>query len=246
MPGALTSLFDENAETYDAVNTAISLGLDGRWRRWAARQAVSKPGARVLDAFAGSGAVGLIASELGADVTLADASPGMLSVAERKARRHAAQIRVVRADLTEYPLPFEARSFDSITVVFGVRYLDDPVDVLHNLAACLVPGGRMIIVEFVEPPRTLVSALPSAYFFHGIPRIAPHLGGRGRLHDTLVETTHALGTADELIAIVRRAGLTIAARKTMGFGMVAGLVCVRSGQVVQPDSLRSSRGSSAS
>ncbi|MHB9004792.1 MAG: class I SAM-dependent methyltransferase [Coriobacteriia bacterium] len=224
MQAELTTMFDENAETYDSVNAVISLGLDARWRKWAARQAVWRPGARVLDAFAGSGAVGIAAGELGAIVTLADASPRMLAVSRRKARSKGLDLKAVEVDLSEPGLPFASRSFDTVTVVFGIRYLDDSVRTLKDLAGLLVPGGRMVIVEFVEPRRTLISALPAAYFFHGIPRIAPLLGGRGGLHVKLAETTHALGTAHDLGAVIARAGLGIVEARMMGFGLVAGLV----------------------
>ena len=39
-PARVAGLFDRNAATYDRVNTIITFGLDGRWRRWAARQAL--------------------------------------------------------------------------------------------------------------------------------------------------------------------------------------------------------------
>ncbi|PKQ29367.1 MAG: hypothetical protein CVT60_05750 [Actinobacteria bacterium HGW-Actinobacteria-10] len=225
MPAELTALFDENAETYDSVNRAISLGLDAHWRAWAAREAVRKPGARVLDAFAGSGAVGIAAGELGGTVTLADSSTGMLAVARRKARSRGVALKIAQTDLTARSLPFEPRSFDAVTVAFGLRYLEDPATVLRKLAGLLVTDGRLVVVEFVEPRSTLRSALPAAYFFHGIPRIAPLLGGRGDLHERLVETTRALGTWHDLTAIVARSGLAIVGSRSMGFGIVAGLVC---------------------
>lgn len=221
----LERAFDENARSYDRVNRILSFGLDARWRRWAARESVWRDGARVLDAFAGTGMVGLEASAIGARVTLTDASPGMLEVAERRAHKRELDIDVVRADLSSPDLPFAPAVFDTVTVVFGVRYLGEPAKVLRRLGGLLVPGGRLVIVEFVVPRPSLVSAFASTYFFHVIPKIAPLLGGRSRLHDTLAETTRALGTAQALVTIVEEAGLEVMARRSMGFGMVAGIVC---------------------
>ena len=225
MDQALERVFDENAQTYDRVNSIISLGLDARWRRWAARQAVWKPGARVLDAFAGTGLVGLESAKLGATVMLADASPGMLEVAEQRVHESGFDARVLLTDLTATTLPLAAASFDAITIVFGVRYLAEPETVLRRLAEILAPNGKLVVVEFVVPKPSLVSAAASVYFFDVIPRIAPLIGGRSHLHDALAETTRALGTAENLAAIVGRVGFRVETFARMGFGLVAGMVC---------------------
>lgn len=221
----LEAVFDENAVSYDRVNRVISLGMDRRWRRWAARQAVWKSGTVLLDAFAGTGLVGLEAKRLGASVTLVDDSGRMLAVARHYAHERGLEVEISQADLTAQQLPFSPASFDAVTVVFGVRYLADPAAVLRGLAQLLTPGGRIVIVEFVVPEPRLISSAASWYFFRVIPRIAPLLGGRAHLHDTLAETTRALGAVENLVAIAEQAGLQVTEQKLMGFGMVAGLVC---------------------
>jgi demethylmenaquinone methyltransferase/2-methoxy-6-polyprenyl-1,4-benzoquinol methylase len=225
----LRELFDDNAETYDRVNTAISLGLDARWRNWAARRAVAHPGARVLDAFAGTGLTGIRAAELGADVTLADFSPVMLAVAARHAEARRVRLRCVAADLAsveglaELPAPF-----DAIVLVFGVRYLEAPAEVLARLSRLLVVGGRLVLVEFAEPSGAgWLSRLASVYFFRVLPRLATALAGRGELYEQLIATTRAIRSAGQLERIVRDAGMEVAERKTMGFGLVTGIVAQR-------------------
>ena len=69
------------------MNTIISLGMDRGWRDWAARQAVVRPARGCSTHSPGTGLVGLRAARLGGSVTLADVSPGMLAVAEDRARR---------------------------------------------------------------------------------------------------------------------------------------------------------------
>jgi demethylmenaquinone methyltransferase/2-methoxy-6-polyprenyl-1,4-benzoquinol methylase len=220
-------LFDANAATYDRVNTLISLGLDARWRTWAARRAVERPGARVLDAFAGTGLVGLRAAALGAEVTLADGSPGMLEVARRRARASRLEVRFVETDLAAEPPHVPGAPFDAITVVFGVRYLDDPVAVLRGIASLLEKGGPRGIVDFGEPDGSLVSRIAAFYFFRVLPRIASLLAGRRGLYDRLVTSTHHMGRAERLVALVGEAGLTVAETRRMGFGLVAAVVARR-------------------
>jgi demethylmenaquinone methyltransferase/2-methoxy-6-polyprenyl-1,4-benzoquinol methylase len=226
---AARELFDANAETYDRVNTVISLGLDSRWRSWAAREAVSGPGVHVLDAFSGTGLVGLRCAALGADVTLADVSPAMLGVADRRATKAGLDVRIDRMDLTDAPPEPPGAPFDAITMVFGARYLDDPARVIGGLSRLLKTGGRFVLVDFVEPNDSLLSRLAAAYFFGVLPGIARLMAGRRELYDQLVATTHEMGSAAHLMSIAEQAGLEISATRTMGFGLVLGVVGRRAG-----------------
>lgn len=218
-------LFDANAGTYDRVNSIVSLGLDARWRDWAARRAVTRLEARVLDAFAGTGRVGLRAAELGARVTLADISPGMLAVASRRAEERGLHVDTVLTDLTAEP-PGVDGPFDALTVMWGLRYLEDPAGTLRRLAELVAPGGRVIVVDFVEPSGGLVTRMAAVYFFRVLPRIAGAIAGRRRLYHELVATTRAMGSREHLMLLVREAGLEIVEQHTMGFGLVVGVVAV--------------------
>ena len=227
-PEPTPELFDANAETYDRVNTIISLGLDRCWRGWVVRQALDhaqQP--RLLDAFSGTGPVGLEAAKRGARVTLADDSPGMLALARSRAARRKLDVRSVLVDLTASPLEVPGAPFDAVAVVFGVRYLSDPVAVLARLGGLLGEGGRLVALEFCEPRGGMVSRLAGWYFFRVIPPLAGMLAGDRELYDTLARTTHALGGPDRLPAIVRDAGLCVDEVRLMGFGLVVGVVAHR-------------------
>lgn len=218
------ALFDKNASTYDRVNTVISLGLDARWREWAARAAVERPGARVLDAFAGTGRVGVRAAELGAKVTLADLSARMLSIARSLALARNVSVSIEEVDLVLPDLEVPGAPFDAVTVVFGVRYLEDPAAVLLQLSRLLRPGGRFVVLEFVEPERGLVSSAAARYFFHVLPSLAGALAGSRELYDWLVATTHEMDGAAHLRRVVEDAGLCVVETRMMGFGLVCGIV----------------------
>lgn len=225
------TLFDDNARTYDRVNSLISVGLDARWRDWVARQAVTRTGARVLDAFAGTGLAGIRAAQLGADVTLADFSPRMLAVASEHAARRGVSVRCVAENLAADPSgwpPELAGPFDAVTMVFGVRYLAEPAAVIRALATRLEIDGRLVVMDFVEPASGLLSRLAAVYFFRVLPRIASALAGRRELYDRLAATTHELHGREDLEAIVRDAGLRVAETRVMGFGLVVGVVARRS------------------
>ena len=146
-----------------------------------ATAAASSPRApRLLDACAGTGLVGLAAAELGAQVTLADASPLMLARARARAAAQRLAVDDVVVDLAalsppaatratspqpdpsqlDSPLPgappgvetpLAPASFDAVTLAFGLRYLPDPAATLRALAAMLRPGGVVVALEAVVP-----------------------------------------------------------------------------------------------
>jgi demethylmenaquinone methyltransferase/2-methoxy-6-polyprenyl-1,4-benzoquinol methylase len=221
-------IFDQNATTYDRVNTVLSLGLDGRWRRWVAGEATWKPDARVLDAFSGTGLVGLAAASMGGKVTLADISPHMLSIAGKRAEKRDLIVDIKLVDLTKEPSLFKRESFDSITIVFGIRYLKNPVEVLERLSFLLRPGGRLVALEFIVPSGGPISRLAAIYFFSILPTIGAFLAKQRRLYDYLVSSTKVLGGKNNLLKIVSSAGFKVSKTKHFGFGLVCGVVASRS------------------
>lgn len=227
---AAKALFDRNARTYDAVNLVVSLGMTNAWYGWAAEQAVHEPGERVLDAFAGSGAVGIRMAKRGAKVTLADVSPRMLKAAAMDAKRLGVEVESLEIDLTAQPLRVPGAPFDAVTAMWGARYVDDPVAVIGSLAEQLCPGGRLVLVDFVEPSGGLTSRVAAAYFNGIVPTVGTLVSGSPDLYRELTASTHRTGPAPRLRDTVESAGLRIVAERSMGFGLVQGLV----GVPVQP------------
>src|SRR5436189_2436968 len=106
-------MFDRIAHRYDLVNTVLSLGTDGGWRRRAARETGLKAGGSVLDVACGSGKLtaelARVAGPRGRVVGL-DFSPEMLAMA----RHHHPGIEFMEGDALN--LPFEEASFDATTI----------------------------------------------------------------------------------------------------------------------------------
>ena len=110
--GRIRDFWNADAATYDATPShAISDPVESAAWRQIVREVLPEPPAAVLDAGAGTGALSLLAAELGHDVTAFDLSPGMLAQAERKAaeRDLGERMRFVVGSVTEPPDgPFDA------------------------------------------------------------------------------------------------------------------------------------------
>jgi demethylmenaquinone methyltransferase/2-methoxy-6-polyprenyl-1,4-benzoquinol methylase len=141
-------MFDRIAPIYDAMNRAMTMGLDGRWRRLAAG-AVVRPGDRVLDAACGTGDLALAAERAGGVVTALDFSDRMLE----RARRKSGTVEWVRGDVLS--LPFGDAAFDAVTIGFGIRNVADLERGLLELARVLRPGGRVAVLEITRPTGVL-------------------------------------------------------------------------------------------
>lgn len=102
-------------------------------------------GRRVLDVGCGDGTYALAAAGRGAAVTCLDASPAMLAAARQRARREDATLQTVQADAGA--LPFADGTFDVVTAVTVLCFVEDAPRTVREMARVLAPGGRLVLGE---------------------------------------------------------------------------------------------------
>lgn len=142
----IREFWDRDSHTYDdSASHSISDPLEAAAWRAALRRALPDPGAKVLDAGAGTGALSLLAAELGYLVTALDLSEGMLSKARAKAEANGVELTFVVGPAAEPP----PGPFDAIMERHVVWTMPDPVTVLRAWRDVMVPGGRLVLFEGV-------------------------------------------------------------------------------------------------
>jgi demethylmenaquinone methyltransferase/2-methoxy-6-polyprenyl-1,4-benzoquinol methylase len=210
-------MFDRIARRYDLVNTVLSGGTDGGWRRRAARATNLKAGGSALDVACGSGKLtaelARIAGPKGRVVGL-DFSPQMLEVAQRD---HPG-IEFLEGDALK--IPFDDAEFDASTVAFGLRNLSDPIAGLREMLRVVKPGGRSVVLEFVRPPQNLVGGAYRIYLRTLLPAIGGALSGQPAAYRYLSETVDSYRTPDELRAMAMAAGWSHVAYKGLAMDTV--------------------------
>jgi demethylmenaquinone methyltransferase/2-methoxy-6-polyprenyl-1,4-benzoquinol methylase len=195
-------MFDRLAGRYDLLNTILSAGADGRWRRVTAKAARLLPEGHALDVACGSGKLtaALRRHTTAGLVVGLDFSARMLG----RARASAPGPVYVRGDALQ--LPFPDGTFDAVTIAFGLRNLADPELGLREMVRVLKPGGTALVLEFVRPRPGLLGRLYRAYLVHGLPRIGGLLSGQPAAYRYLSSSVDSYRTAEELVGMAARAG----------------------------------------
>jgi demethylmenaquinone methyltransferase / 2-methoxy-6-polyprenyl-1,4-benzoquinol methylase len=209
---AVRRMFDRIAPVYDAMNRVMTAGLDRRWRRVTVNEVV-RPGDRVLDACCGTGDLALAARACGADVVGLDFSERMLDRARAKSR----DIEWVQGDMLA--LPFEAASFDAVTVGFGVRNVDDLDAGLRELRRVVRDGGRLGILEITRP-RGPLAPFYRLWFDRVVPALGKVLPG-GSAYTYLPASVRRFPGPDELAARLEAAGFSAVRFRLFAGGIVA-------------------------
>lgn len=165
-PAEVAAMFDHVAAKYDRTNTVISLRRDRVWRRPPTSALALRPGEKVLDVGAGTGASTEVLAASGAYAVGVDLSLGMLA-AGRQARP---RLPLLAGDALA--LPFADEAFDAVTISFALRNVVDPVAALREMHRVTRPGGRIVVCEFSHPTNRAFRGIYLSYLMRALPTMA--------------------------------------------------------------------------
>ncbi len=145
----VAGVFDSVAGRYDLMNDLMSGGMHRLWKRFTVDQSGVRPGQRVLDIAGGTGDLALAFQERvgpSGTVLLTDINASMLARGRDRVLDHGRLIEAVRCDAEH--LPFPDRTFDCVSVAFGLRNMTHKDVALREMFRVLRPGGRLLVLEF--------------------------------------------------------------------------------------------------
>ena len=237
-PDAVKRMFNRVAKKYDLINRLLTLGLDQRWRRLAAKLAEVDENSKVLDACTGTGDLAFAVEQVaGAKVVGVDFSPEMLEIARKKAQVLGTNGQVDFAVASVDQLPYGDGEFDAITVGFGLRNTGDYLGVLREFHRIAKPGGRLVCLEFSMPTFVPFKAVYRAYLSTVVPLVGRLFADNYSSYKYLSDSIQRFPEQDRLADMMRSVGWSDVRYKNLLGGIVAihvGVKKAREGAVLVP------------
>ena len=229
-------LFTDISERYDLMNRIMALGRDQSWRRYAVSQLQLGPGPgalrgeepqHVLDVATGTGdlALEVLRQQPQVRVTGLDLVPGMLLIAQEKARHAGMDLPLTAGDALR--LPFPDTSFDGIVTGFALRNVADIPAAFAEMARVMRPGGRVACLEFARPRTPVFRQLFHLYFHYGVPIVGRILTGSRTAYTYLPHSVAAFLSPDQIVDVMHSTGWQDVRYRRLMMGTVAVHVGVR-------------------
>jgi demethylmenaquinone methyltransferase/2-methoxy-6-polyprenyl-1,4-benzoquinol methylase len=224
-------VFRSVARRYDLMNDLMSGGLHRAWKD-ALVTAVNPPKSEkefaLLDLAGGTGDIAFRVIEAGGFGTRAivcDINADMLAVGRERAaaRGHDQAVTFEQANAEE--LPYPDRSFDCVTIAFGIRNVPRIERALAEAYRVLRIGGRFLCLEFSSVDVPGIDKLYELYSFQVIPRIGAAVTGDREAYQYLVESIRKFPKPPAFATMIETAGF----RRVSFTPMTAGVVALHSG-----------------
>ena len=224
-------VFHSVARRYDLMNDLMSGGLHRAWKD-ALVTAVNPPkGERpfaLLDLAGGTGDVALRVAEAGGGgtrVTVCDINEEMLGVGRERAREQGRDGTVTFEQGNAEQLSYRDRSFDCVTIAFGIRNVPRIDAALKEAHRVLKIGGRFLCLEFSSVDVPGLDKLYALYSFNVIPAIGSTVTGDREAYQYLVESIRKFPKPKAFAQMIEAAGF----RRVSFTQMTGGVVAMHSG-----------------
>jgi demethylmenaquinone methyltransferase / 2-methoxy-6-polyprenyl-1,4-benzoquinol methylase len=219
-------VFRSVARRYDLMNDLMSFGLHRTWKD-AVVTAIHPPKGRpfaLLDIAGGTGDVAMrvvAAGGPGTHATVCDINADMLAVGRERAVERGRSAALTFTEANAEALPFADRSFDAVTIAFGIRNVPRIDVALKEAFRVLRHGGRFICLEFSAVTVPGLDALYDLYSFNVIPALGRAVVGDADSYRYLVESIRRFPRPEAFAAMMRAAGFARVSHRLMTGGIVA-------------------------
>ncbi|MGH8204189.1 MAG: ubiquinone/menaquinone biosynthesis methyltransferase, partial [Steroidobacteraceae bacterium] len=118
-------------------------------------------------------------------------------------------------------LPFPDRSFDCVTIGFGLRNVTDKAAALASMRRVLRPGGRLLVLDFSKPTLEILKPAYDAYSFNILPRLGAIVASDAASYRYLAESIRMHPDQPALADMIRAAGFDDCRWHNLAGGIVA-------------------------
>ncbi len=216
-------MFDSIACRYDVLNQVLSFGMAMGWRQRIVACFPEKTDMLVLDVATGTADIPLLLARSLASIKRivgVDLSQGMLAAGRRKVKRAGLSARIDLKTGDGQRLFFEDRSFDVVTLGFGLRNFPDPMQGLMEACRVLKTNGRLVVLEFSRPEAFPARQGHQLYMQFFVPMVGLVLTGNLKAYEYLSHTVMVFPHGERFLRILRQVGFREVKRKPLLFGAV--------------------------
>ncbi len=235
--GLVDGVFHSVARRYDLMNDLMSGGLHRAWKdalvtavnppptgRPGRLEKMSERPFALLDVAGGTGDIAFRVIETGGPGTRAivcDINDDMLAVGRERAEELGIDDVVTFQEGNAEELPYPDRSFDCVTIAFGIRNVPRIERALEEMYRVLKFGGRFLCLEFSSVDVPGVDKLYDLYSYQVIPRVGQAVTGDREAYQYLVESIRKFPKPKVFARMIEDAGFRRVAVTPMTGGVVA-------------------------
>ncbi len=215
------SMFKKITRHYDLLNHVCSLGLDFWWRHVLVSSFALGATNKILDMAAGTLDVSVCALKkyAQAQIVAGDICSEMLEMGKSKIKAKDLD-RIELKTIDALAIPYAQKSFDVVSMAFGIRNIEERVKALAEMKKVLVAGGQLYILEFSPVKNPF---LQKAYYFYIekiMPAIAKLFGENAEAYEYLAKSIKAFPCQEDFCAELKEAGFELVNYRKLSFGIV--------------------------
>ena len=183
-------VFHSVAEEYDLMNDAMSFGMHRIWKKILIELSELSEGSMALDIASGTADIPKLINKKfkSVSVHVTDINESMLALGKDRAINENFFHNCNFALASGEDLPYQDKTFDLVTVGFGLRNFTNKRKGLEEMKRVLKSDGVLLVLEFSKPTNSLFSKIYDWYSFNIIPKLGKVLVNDSESYQYLAES----------------------------------------------------------
>jgi demethylmenaquinone methyltransferase/2-methoxy-6-polyprenyl-1,4-benzoquinol methylase len=216
-PESVAALFGKIAKNYDTTNLALSLGLSHKWTRTMVTELRGYKQLGDLCAGTGDVALSFLKQNPKASATLYDFCPEMLEIAKERLKIFKRRTKIRCGDC--HQLTFSNKSFDVLSMAYGLRNLQEPLTALKECRRVLKPEGKLVILELTRPKSQILYSLHKFYLKLFVPLIGTLFTKDKQAYCYLADSISNFFSPQKIEELLLEAGFKKITTRSLSFGI---------------------------